>query len=74
MPLWSILNPTDCVDNHMRKHLRWQTCVKWTRCSSEETFGWIQEERRPHLRPDPDDLKYVGDVVELTYYQREMRT
>ena len=39
-----------------------------------ENFEWIQEDRRPHRRPGPDDLKYVEEVMELAYYQREMRT
>ena len=57
----------------MRKHSFWQKFVKGVRHSIQKNMEWIQEAQRPHWRPDPDDLKYVEEVMELTYYQREMR-
>ena len=45
----------------------WQKFAKWVRYSTEQNFECIQEERRPRWRPDPEDLKYVGEAMEVTY-------
>ena len=52
----------------------WQKFVNRVRYPIQKNVEWIQEERRPSWRPDPGDLKYAEEVMELAYYQREMRT